>query len=83
MSLLRSGIVFYYIFLQVRKGTLNIYCEGTLEDNDILIDLCKAPLHFSCSKRSRKLFIDHVEQVQGGRHEKFEKARVELEKIAA
>ena len=46
-------------------------------DNDILNGLYKPPLHFSCSKRSRKLFIAHVEQVQCDRHSKFgERARV-------
>ena len=58
--------------------------QKNIKGNDILIDLCKPPLHFSCSKRSKKLFIVHVEQVQGERHAKFgEKARMELEKSAA
>ena len=42
------------------------------------------PLHFSCSKRSRKLFIGQIEQIQDERHAKFDaKVRVELEKSAA
>ena len=61
-----------------------VYCKETIKDNDILIGLCKAALHFAFSKRSRKLFVAHVGQVQGGRHAKFgEKARVELDKSVA
>ena len=42
------------------------------------------PLHFSCSKRSRKLTVDQIEQVQDERHAKVDaKARVELYKGAA
>ena len=82
MILLCCRFVFYDLYLQVRKDC--VYCKGTIKDNDILIDLCKPPMHFWCSKRSRRLFIALVEQVQGGRHEKFsEKARVELERSAA
>ena len=82
MSLLCCRFAVYPLFLQVRKGF--VYCKGTIKDNNILIGLCKAPLPFSGSKLSMKLFIAHVEQVQGERHAKFgEKARVELEKSAA
>ena len=68
----------YNLFFQVRKDC--VHCKGTIKDNDILIGLCKAPLHFSCSKRS----IAHIEQVKDEPHAKFgEKARVGLEKSAA
>ena len=41
------------------------------------------PLHLSCSKRSRKLLIDQVEQLKYERHVKFAaKARVERETSA-
>ena len=49
-----------------------------------MIGLCKTPLHFSCSKCSRKLFIAQVELVRDERHAKFgAKARGELEKSVA
>ena len=69
MPLLCCRFAVYDLFVQVRKG--RVYCKGTIKDNDILIGLCKAPLHFSCSKRSRKLFITHVEHIQDERHAKF------------
>ena len=82
MSPLCFWFVFCNLFLQVRNDC--VYCKGTIKDNDIFIGLCKASLHFSCSKRSRKLFTAQVEQVQGGRYAKFgEKARAELEKSEA
>ena len=69
-------------FLHVEKDC--VYCKGTIKDNDILIGLCKTPLHISCSKRSRKLFIAQVGQVQDEFHASFvAKARVALEKSAA
>ena len=77
MSLLCCPFVVYGLFMQVRKGC--VYCKGTIKANDILIALCKAPLYFSFSKRSRKLFIAHVEQVYGERLAKFgEKVWVNL-----
>ena len=77
MSLLCCRLVVYDLCLQVRKDC--VYCKETIKDNDILIGLCKPPLHFSFTKSSRKLLIAHDEQVQGERHEKFgELARVDL-----
>ena len=62
-------LVVYDLFLQVRKDC--VYFKGTIKDNDILIGLCEPPVHFSCYKRFRKLFVAHVEQVQGERQTKF------------
>ncbi|CAM9729593.1 unnamed protein product, partial [Laminaria digitata] len=45
-----------------------VYCKAAIKDTDILIGLCKTPLHFTCAKRSRKLCIAEVEQVQDDRH---------------
>ena len=82
MSLLCCRFVVYDRFFKVRKGC--VCCKGTIKDTDNLIDLCKTPLPFSCSKCSRKLFMAPVEKVQGERHAKFgEKTRAELEKSAA
>ena len=36
-----------------------------------MIGQSKTPLHFTCSKSSKKLFIAQVEQVQNERHAKF------------
>ena len=68
-SLLCCRLVVYDLWLQIRKDC--VYCKGTIKDNGIFIGLCKPPLHFSCSNRSRKLFIAHDEQVQGKHNAKF------------
>ena len=69
MPLLYCRFVVYDLFLQIRKDC--VYCNSTIKDNDILIDRCKPPLHFSSSKHSRKLFDAHVKQVQGERPANF------------
>lgn len=83
-SLQRVHCIFVlnYLFLQVGKACA--YCKEEVKDSDALIDLCKTPLHFACSKASRKLFIAEVERIQDERHAKFgAKAKVEQEKNAA
>ena len=69
MSPLCCRFVVDNLCLQVRKDC--VYRKGTIKENGILVGLCRPPLHFSCSKRSRKLFIPHDEQVRGERHAKF------------